>query len=282
VQRGRTARHARVEPPPERRGSGSFGHREGGSGPEVLQRRRAATTAISMWGHPPARRTTHGRRWVRTEGGDRCDAPEVRRPCGATGKGFARGLPDMWLHQLASIVVQGSHGSWLRPSSMISLFPYDPCPHLPDGQMTRLVQPSWVTTSRSCRPVVRADQGERRYAEWLCTDPSQKLLTNPWAGSTCSWPGRRGQYAVQEHRIPPRRITEQTFVARCTRRPEGPCSSAWSRIEPPQCSGRFWTGCAACRQSLLKSSAITELPGGWRGRTDDRLMRPGLRPPELG
>ena len=75
---------------------------------------------IAMWGHPPARRTMHGQRWVRTEGDDRCDAPEVRSPFDAIDKGFARGRRDRWLHQLASIVVQGSRGSWLCPSLMIS------------------------------------------------------------------------------------------------------------------------------------------------------------------
>ena len=75
---------------------------------------------IAMWGHPLARRTMHGQRWVRTEGDDRCDAPEVRSPFDAIDKRTARGRRDRWLHQLASIVVQGSRGSWLCPSLMIS------------------------------------------------------------------------------------------------------------------------------------------------------------------
>ena len=95
-------------------------HTYSGSGPEFPIPTRRDDSNIAMWGHPPARRTMHGQRWVRTEGGDRCDAPEVRSPFDAIDKGFARGRRDRWLHQLVSIVVQGSRGSWLRPSFMIS------------------------------------------------------------------------------------------------------------------------------------------------------------------
>jgi hypothetical protein len=95
-------------------------HTYSGSGPEFPSTDAPRRQQIAMWGHPPARRTMHGQRWVRTEGGDRCDAPEVRSPFDAIDKGFARGRRDMWLHQLVSIVVQGSRGSWLCPSLMIS------------------------------------------------------------------------------------------------------------------------------------------------------------------